>query len=346
MKALVTGSTGLLGNNLVRALLDAGYEVKALARSRQKAEKLLGDTAAEIIMGDMDRGAGFSSALEGVDAVFHTAAYFREYYLTTAQEAWNQLKAINIDATLDLIDAAQRHGVQAFVHTSSSGVYGKVASGEGNEQTPPDSYVIRNLYFRSKLEGDQAIAKKVPSLKMKLVTIHPVGMFGPRDAGPTGFGTAIVAALNNRLPALPPGGFAVVDARDVALAMIAAAERGTHGEHYIVSHSFQQMSTILNQVRRDVGLAPLRTMPIGVATTMARVSEAISRISGRPPFITLSAVESMQKMGAFSMAKAAAELGVSVRPFEQTLQDEVRWFIENGYIEGKASTAQRTAAAV
>ncbi|MBC7871114.1 MAG: NAD-dependent epimerase/dehydratase family protein, partial [Chitinophagaceae bacterium] len=43
MKAFVTGSTGLLGSNLVRLLVEQGHEVKALARSADKARRLLGD---------------------------------------------------------------------------------------------------------------------------------------------------------------------------------------------------------------------------------------------------------------------------------------------------------------
>ncbi len=43
MRAFVTGSTGLLGNNLVRTLHQAGHEVWALARSKEKAQQTLGD---------------------------------------------------------------------------------------------------------------------------------------------------------------------------------------------------------------------------------------------------------------------------------------------------------------
>ena len=77
---LVTGSTGILDHNLVRELLEGGWEVRALVRSKQKASKLFGNLALEVVEGDMENVAGFAHALEGVDAVFHTAAYFREYY--------------------------------------------------------------------------------------------------------------------------------------------------------------------------------------------------------------------------------------------------------------------------
>ncbi len=53
MRAIVSGSTGLLGTNLVRTLHQAGHEVWALARSKEKARQLLGDMAARIIVGDI-----------------------------------------------------------------------------------------------------------------------------------------------------------------------------------------------------------------------------------------------------------------------------------------------------
>ncbi len=52
MKAFVTGSTGLLGNNLVRLLVEQGHQVKALARSREKADHLFADLNVPIVQGD------------------------------------------------------------------------------------------------------------------------------------------------------------------------------------------------------------------------------------------------------------------------------------------------------
>ncbi|MGH8572166.1 MAG: NmrA family NAD(P)-binding protein, partial [Gammaproteobacteria bacterium] len=57
MKAFVTGATGLLGNNLVRALRAEGHAVRALVRSETKAQRLLGDTGAELVRGDMENVA-------------------------------------------------------------------------------------------------------------------------------------------------------------------------------------------------------------------------------------------------------------------------------------------------
>jgi dihydroflavonol-4-reductase len=78
--ALVTGATGLLGNNLVRLLVSRGVHVKALVRSREKAETQLAGLPVEIVVRDMTNVSGFAEELTGIDVIFHTAAYFRDNY--------------------------------------------------------------------------------------------------------------------------------------------------------------------------------------------------------------------------------------------------------------------------
>src|SRR5258706_13968462 len=75
MKAFVTGSTGLLGSNLVNALVAAGHEVKALARSREKTEQLLRHSQVEIVVGDMENIPAFAPQMAVADMLVSTAAH-------------------------------------------------------------------------------------------------------------------------------------------------------------------------------------------------------------------------------------------------------------------------------
>jgi dihydroflavonol-4-reductase len=233
MKAFVTGSTGLLGGNLVNALVAAGHEVKALARSREKAEQALAQALAyapvEIVVGDMENIPAFAPHMAGSDVLFHTAGYVHEAF--GPGDHWPKLEKINVQATRELLTHAETQGVTTAIHTSSTSVLGRSASGvPSDERTPPDDFAQRDPYARSKLLAEQAIAEFLTSHHLRVMLVLPSGIVGPQDMGPSLAGRSIIQILERKLPILPPGGGAMVDARDVATAMIRAAERGLSGE--------------------------------------------------------------------------------------------------------------------
>ena len=332
MKAFVTGATGKLGSNLVLALLSQGWQVKALARSKDKAQKILGNTHAEIVIGDMENVAGFAPALQGVDVVFHTAAYFREYF--DVGDHWKTLQKINIDAVIELMNEAQANGVKKFIHTSSSGVLGGKGKGHASdESTTPGKTAHDNMYFKSKVRCEQAINEWLQTNTMPVIMILPTVMIGPRDSGPTAIGEAILQISKGKFPAVPPGGFEFVDSRDVALAMIAAADKGKSGERYITSESFHTM----NEMAQSVAIAAkarkpmLRLTPI-MAYAVAYMSEFAARLTGSKPMLPVAGVQAMVNEQHVSAAKAVRELGFKARPFSVSITDEVAWYREAGYL--------------
>ncbi len=342
MKALVTGSTGMLGHNLVRALLEQGWQVKALVRSKQKAQKLFGNLTLEIIEGDMENVAGFTSALKDVDTVFHTAAYFREYY-SAGEDHWDKLKRINIDATLELITASEKIGVKNFIHVSSSGSLEIPANhGMANENTPL-AMNTKNLYFKSKAEGDTAIAKWLGAAPraIKLVSILPGWMIAPRDAAPTAAGQLLLDFMQRKIPGVINAGTSTVDARDVASAMIKAVQLGQNGAKYIVAGrlvKFAEMFPILEQISKVK--APTLQMPNWLVLTLAKVDTFISGLQKKTPTMPFDGIQTMLALHTLSSAKAEQELGVTFRPLEQTLSDTIAWYTENGYISPLAATAK------
>ncbi len=114
MQAFVTGSTGLLGNNLVQLLVEQGYKVKALVRSKTKAAKLFGDLDVSLVEGDMLDIDSFASELVGCNVLFHTAAYFREYY--QPGNHWEMLENINVKGTIKLLTAAEKQGIKKVIY--------------------------------------------------------------------------------------------------------------------------------------------------------------------------------------------------------------------------------------
>ena len=158
MRAVVTGSTGLLGNNLVRTLLQAGYGVWALARSKEKAGRELGDTAARIVEGDVRNVPEFAYDLRGADVIFHTAAYFREYY--TPGDHSGAVEATNVRGTLELAQAAHAMGVGKMIYTSSAGTIGLQPDGTpGDEQTPPWPGAAKKSLFEEQRTSRAAVGR-------------------------------------------------------------------------------------------------------------------------------------------------------------------------------------------
>ncbi len=331
MKAFVTGSTGFLGSNLVQALLERGYEVKALARNQQKAKKVLGHLKLEIIEGDLDNISKFAPALEGCDVLFHTAAYFREYY--GPGNHWATLEKLNVLATIELLAAAEKYGIKRAVHTSSSGVIGmKPGHLPGDENTPPDAKRLENLYFKSKLKADEAITAFQKQSKLEVITVFPGWMHGPGDAAPTAAGQVVLDLLGRKIPAYPDGGATVVDVRDVANGMILALENGKNLDRFILAGKYLSLQEIGAAIERVSGVpTPKRVLPASMVLAIVWVSERISNITKQPSSMTVEGVKTLLPKDVASSDKAMRELGMTFRHFDETAKDAVNWFRTENY---------------
>jgi dihydroflavonol-4-reductase len=332
MRAFVTGATGLLGSNLIRALIADGYSVRGLARSEEKARRVFPNNEIEIVPGDMSDVGGFAPALSGCDFLFHTAAYFREYYQPGDHKAL--LEKINVQATIDLLIAAEKAGIKKAIHISSSGVIGVKPDGSaGDEETLPDDHSTANLYFASKIGAELAIGRFLRERSLPVVMILPGWMWGPGDSAPTASGQLVIDFVRRKLPGVVDGGGCIADARDVARTTLDAIERGHSGERYIVSGPFFEFANILAVLERVTGVpAPTRKIPYGLSLVVGATSEIWSRVTGKNALVTVEAVRTMHARKTVNASKAIRELAATFRPFEETVRDEVGWFRQNGYL--------------
>jgi dihydroflavonol-4-reductase len=304
--------------------------VRALVRSETKARQLLGDTGSELVLGDMQDVPGFAGALAECDVVFHTAAYFREYY--ASGDHWPRLEAINVHGTLALAEAAHARGVRRLIYTSSSATIGMRADGSaGDEDTPPAPIASENLYFKSKIIASQRLHELAASLGLDVVHVLPGWMFGPWDAAPTASGRLVLDFLAGALPPIPPGGMNAVDARDVAAGMIRAAAQGRAGHSYILGGPFVTLADVAHTLADVTGLpAPRFRVPYGVAWAYAMLAETWARITRSYTLVTVAAVRAMHAQLRVSSHKALRELRWRYRPLSETLRDEVAWYRAHG----------------
>ncbi|KJH70458.1 SDR family oxidoreductase [Aliterella atlantica] len=332
MQAFVTGSTGLLGNNLVRLLIEQGYKVKALVRSKAKAAKLFADLDISLVEGDMLDIDRFACELAGCDVLFHTAAYFREYF--QPGNHWQMLEDINITGTMKLLSEAEKQGVKKVIYISSAGPVGMKANGvPGDESTPYDLEAAKNLYFKSKVVAETAIDKFLQQHSLPVVLILPGWMFGPQDAAPTNSGKLVLDYLAQKIPGIIDGGACMVDARDVAQAAINAVEKGKSGDRYIVAGQYLSMENLFKSLEKVTGVAcPQRRIPYQATLVYAWLADMYARLTGAKSVLPLEGVRTMHRKRQVTSAKAIAELAASFRPLDETLGDVVNWYLNSDQI--------------
>jgi dihydroflavonol-4-reductase len=334
-RIVVTGATGLLGTAVVERLLTEGCEVTALVRDPAKAARQLpSGPRLSVVRADVTDPASYRATLPGAAAVIHTAAYFREYYQPDADLAL--LHATNVDAVTVLLHEAADAGVPAVVHTSSINTLAPgTAEHPADESAPPPRDWESNAYRASKVRAEQAVAAfgaKRPELRVPIVL--PGWMWGPADAGPTSAGRLFLAVARGGMRAVPRAGNHVVDARDVAYALVRAVDHGRHLRRYIVAGRWQALSATCAGIAASVGVPAPRQIPAGAALAFATVLQAQARLRGVPPVATREGVRVLLdgNRTRITSARAQRELGVTFRPLQETFADMAAWYRRAGML--------------
>jgi dihydroflavonol-4-reductase len=327
MTALVTGANGFLGSAVVRALLTAGTPVRAFVRPRSDRRNLEG-LDVEIAEGDLTDRDSLRRAAAGCRSVFHVAA---DYRLWVADPA--PMYRANVDGSVNVLEAAAEAGAERLVYTSSVAVLGiNRDRTPADENTPVTIDDMIGHYKRSKFLAEQAVRKRAAELEFPVVTVNPSTPIGPRDVKPTPTGRILLDAAAGRMPAFVDTGLNLVHVDDVAAGHLAAFERGTPGERYILGGDDFTLEAILKHVAEHVGRrASTIRLPHWSVYPLAVAAEAIARVTKREPRVTLDGVRMSTKHMYFSSRKAQRELGYGWRDPRLAIAEAVDWFKANGY---------------
>ena len=324
--AFVTGASGFVGANLVRALLERGWRVRALLRG--DAPSLAG-LDIEPVAGDLF-APGLADAMRGCDAVFHVAATYSLW-----RRDRDLLSRANVEGTRNVLAAARAAGVPRTVHTSSVAAIGVRGDGHPADETyqsPPERLIgayKRSKYF-AELEAQRAFAAG-----QDVVIVNPTTPVGPWDAKPTPTGEIVVRFLNRRMPAYVETGLNVVDVRDVAAGHVLAYERGRAGERYILGNENITLRALLDRLAELTGLpAPRLRLPRAMPLAYAALGELVLARLGVTPDVAVDSVRMAKQRMFYATEKAVGELGVPRSPVDTALADAVAWFRGNGYITG------------
>ena len=289
MKAFVTGATGFVGSHVARELANQGADLRLLVRASSPTRNIDG-LHAERVVGDLRESGSLRTAIAGCDVVFHVAA---DYRLWTRDAADMQsMYRSNVEGTRALIDAARQAGVRRIVYCSSVATMGFTGNGHpADENSPVRLQDMIGHYKRSKFIAEQ-VAIEAGKSGGDVVVVNPTTPVGEGDVKPTPTGRIILDFLKRKFPAYVDTGLNLVDVRQVARGHIAALEKATPGERYILGGENLTLKQILDKLAAITGLAaPRIRLPYVFALAAGAGDTLVSgRFLPREPRVTLDAV--------------------------------------------------------
>jgi NAD dependent epimerase/dehydratase len=193
---LVTGAGGFIGGHVVERLVNEGARVRALCRYNSRNERGTLDwlppevTAdVEVVLGELRDVESVADAVAGTDVVLHLGAQIAIPYSYVNPRDFFE---VNVLGSLNVAQAALRHGVSRVVHTSTSEVYGSAQTVPMTETHPLEP---QSPYAASKLAADKLMDSYHRSFELPVCILRPFNTYGPRQSARAIIPTIISQAL-------------------------------------------------------------------------------------------------------------------------------------------------------
>ncbi|MCU0710500.1 MAG: NAD-dependent epimerase/dehydratase family protein [Pirellula sp.] len=321
-KILVTGATGLLGNNIARKALELGLDLVTLSRS-PKSHLSLRDVESQHIQADVTDDA-LEKLLQDsqIDCVIHSAAKIHI--------GWKQLSdslSVNESGTRRIVEWARKRQTRV-VHVSTVNCLplptpGNLLdeSGTGGLQTP-SSYVVSK-------QAAQRVCDEAIERGDDCFAVYPGFMLGPYDWQLSS--GKMILALQKFRPWAPAGGCSVCDPRDVASAILKIAVDGAPARHYILAGENITYLELWTQIAKQLSTRPpviaMRKPARVIGKLLADISNACRKTESE---FNSAAIEMAQQFHHYDSSRAHRDLQYASRSYLESLTDAVQWLREQG----------------
>ncbi|HEX6590761.1 MAG TPA: NAD-dependent epimerase/dehydratase family protein [Moraxellaceae bacterium] len=329
---LVTGGAGFIGSSVVKLLRRRYPEarLRVLHLPKENLLNLQGVDGVELLPGDLLNPLDIKRAVAGCDVVFHLAAVYALWL-----PDMGIMDRVNVDGSRLVLEECLQQGVKRVVFTSSFAVF----AGQGLDRACDErsSFALsESHYSRTKYESHR-LAEWYARHGLDVVIVCPAAPVGPGDVGPTPTGKIITELFRTPVAIALATEANYIDVRDCALGHVLALEKGRCGESYILGGENYTHADIVRRALRLTGLRrSLVVLPPDALKPAAHVLTLLARFTGKAPFTTPVELEITKKGLVADASKARHELGLTVRPIEETLRDAIAWFVQHGYITDAA----------
>lgn|ERR671918_249977 len=336
MLVLITGGTGFVGSHTVRAITQAGHDVRLLVRSRERVAPALDPLEVDpppLVVGDVTDPGAVREALDGCDAVIHCAAVFSYHPRDARPMARTNLRAAEL-----VLRTALEQGCDPVVYCSSVVALIPVRTPGVTPQTPVGD--SGGPYVRSKAECESFV-RGLQAEGSPVVSVLPGGITGPHDpyVGESNENW-IRRPLRGMFPfSLPRASLLFVDVREVAELFASCLTRGRGPRKYVAGRPLTWNGGFQLMRRLTGRRLPQFPTPVPVARASASLFNGLARL-GVPPLFTKEGVSViLQNWPPADESPQRNELGVEEIPIEKSYTDTIRWMVEEGHLRSSQAGA-------
>lgn len=303
-KVLVTGGTGFLGSYILEEFIKNGYAVRALRRTSKIPEWISPGLLQKVewVEGDILDIISLEEAMEGVDAVVHSAAL-----VSFVKKDKEFLYQINVEGTANVVNAAIEKNIQRLVHISSVAALGRKAGGHSVDETAKwEENPLQTHYARSKFKGELH-AWRGFSEGLDTVILNPSTILGYGDW--TQSSCAIFKQIHDGFGWYTSGLNGFVDVKDVATVTRLLLEKGKSGERYVVNGATWTFRELQNTIADGFGgKRPSRKAPNWLLGIAWRLEAIRSFFTGKKPLLTKETARVAVSQTQFENGKVLAAL--------------------------------------
>jgi dihydroflavonol-4-reductase len=317
--SFVTGSTGFLGNNLIRELSERNWAITALYvpsadlkyLSKYDINKVCGN------LGDYDFLC--DAIPEGTDAVFHLAANTSAWSKNDAQQY-----ADNVIGTRNIVNASIKRKVKKFVYTSSISAFGYHPDRRIDENTVSNALNCRMNYNMTKFLAENEV-KSAVKMGLDAVILNPCNIIGPYDVN-NWTKQFLRPVYENRLSAIPPGKAMWCHVKDIVEAHINAVDMGVSGENYLLGGVEAGFLDVVNEIEKLLGKKlSVKVQPRWVMKMLVYILAVKSAFDGKEPLLTEEKYKRAVGYIRCDFNKAKRTLGYRTTSLDVMIKDSYGW---------------------
>jgi dihydroflavonol-4-reductase len=316
-KVLVTGGTGFLGAYIIKGLLEKGYRVRAIRRTKKLPDfidpRLL--EKVEWVDGDVLDVMALEDAMEGVDKIIHSAAT-----VSFLRKERKQMYQVNVDGTANVVNAALEQNIKRLVHISSVAALGRTANGgKVDEEKKWEDNKVNTHYARSKFKAELELWRGIAE-GLNAVILNPSTILGYGDWNSSS--SAIFKRIYQGFKWYTPGINGFVDVEDVARAAILMLENEISAERFIVNGdnwAFKKLQeTIADGLGKRRPSKAATPFLLGIAWRLEKIKSMLNKSR---PLLTRESAKLACSQTYFDNTKILKALpGFSFTPLEETIQ--------------------------